>query len=309
MQTKLENLPKSRIRLTVTLEAETIAKYYDAAVKKVGQHLEIKGFRAGHAPAALVVQKAGPSTILHELLDLLVPETYQQAIKEQKDIIPVAQPQVEVKELAGAKEGISVPSKVVYTAEVDTMPDIVVGDYKKIKVRPQKVAENPEDTEKEIEKTVAELKKVYGPKGDPSGDEWLTKMNFKTESEARKAIEENIKQQKIFQAQAATYDLIIEELLKRAKVEVPETFVYHEIHRMERQIELQAKAYGLTFDDWLAREKKTHEEIHQAWWPQAEKAAKVGLVLGKIAEAEGIDPSKNDASRLVLEKLHDYAVK
>jgi hypothetical protein len=31
-------------------------------------------------------------------------------------------------------------------------------------------------------------------------------------------------------------------------------------------------------------------------------------VLGKIAELEGIDPAKNDASRQVIDKLYEYAI-
>ena len=118
---------------------------------------------------------------------------------------------------------------------------------------------------------------------------------------------ENIKQQKIFQAQTETYDAIIEEVLKKAKLEVTETFIHNEIHRMEHQVEMQAKMYGMTFDDWLKRENKTHDDIHKEWHEQAEKAAKVGMVLGRIAEAEGIDATKNDASRLVMDKLYEYA--
>ncbi len=298
MQSKLEKLPQSRIRLTVTVPAETIIKHYQMAVTKVSQQLEIPGFRKGHAPEKLIVERAGNGTILNEMFDTIIPETYYLAIQEEKEIIPVEQPKVDVKELKGIDEGATVPTEMVYVAEVDIMPEVQLGDYKKIKVKPKKASETIDN--KELDKTMDELKKIYG-------DDYLKIGNFSDEAAMRQAVTENLKQQKVIEAKSSTYDEIIEAVLKKVKLEVPEAFIHNEIHRMEEQIAMQAKTYGMTFDDWLAQEKKTHEDIHKEFRPQAEKAAKVGMVLGKIAEEEGIDPTKNDASRLVLAKLYEYA--
>lgn len=300
MQVKVESLPKSRIRLTVTVPSDVLARHYDVAVKQVAEHVEIKGFRKGHAPKNLVIQKAGNPAVLNEMIEHVLSDTYFEALKEHaKDVIPVSQPTVDVKDLKGLSETELIPTEMTYTAEVDIMPEATIGDYKKIKIKPKKAADKVED--KEIDGTIEEVKKMYG-------DDYLEKGNFKDDAAMREAITENIKQQKIFQAKADTYDMIIEEVLKKSKVEVPETFVHNEIHRMERQIEMQAKMYGMTFDDWLKAENKTHDDIHKEWHEQAEKAARIGIILGKIAEQEGIDASRNDASRLVLEKLHEYTI-
>lgn len=298
MSAKFEKLPKSRIRLTITVAGDVLATQYAAAIQKIAQHIEIKGFRKGHAPAHMVVQKAGNGSVLQEMVDLALPETYYAAIAEHKDLVPVSQPTIDVKEMKGLDDNTLVPTELIYTAEVDVMPEINVGDYQKIKVKPKKADDKVEA--KEVDGTLEELKKLYG-------DDYLKVGNFKDEVEARKLIEENIKQQKVFQAESDTYDAILEEVLKKAKVEVPESMTHNEIHRMENQIEAQAKAYGMTFDDWLKAENKTHDSIHKDWHDQAEKSARVGLVLGKIAELEGIDPTKNDASRLVMEKLYEHA--
>ncbi len=299
METKIEKLPKSRVRLTITVDTNMIDKHYKAAVKKVGAHVEIKGFRKGKAPEAMVIQKAGNPTVLNEMLDLLLPDSYYSALADHKDLVPVAQPAVDVKKMEGLTEENLIPTAVTYTAEVDIMPEFKLGDYQKIRVSPKKV--NPKVEAKEIDGTIEELKKLYS-------EEWLKVGHFKDEVEAREAVEVNIRQQKIFQAQSDTYDMIIDELFKKVKLEVPEAFIHNEIHRMERQVEMQAKGYGMTFEDWLAQEKLSHEDFHTKYHEQAEKAAKVGMVLGRIAEAEGIDPAGNDASRLVLEKLYNQAV-
>ncbi len=298
MTTKFEKLPKSRIRFTITVPAETLERHYESAIKKVAAHVEIQGFRKGHAPRNLVIQKAGNASILNEMIELVLPDTYYKAVQEHKDIIPVSQPAVDVKELKGITEENLVPTEMTYIAETDVMPDVKLGDYKKIKVKPKKAAETVD--KKELDEAVEEIKKMYG-------DDFMKSSGFENETDLRKAIEDNIKQQKIFQAQSDTYDMIIEEAIKKAKLEVPETFIHNEIHRMEQQVEAQAKAYGMSFDDWLTSQKKTHDDIHKEWHDQAEKAAKAGVVLGRIAEEEGIDTTKQDSSRLVVEKLYEYA--
>lgn len=299
MASKLEKLPHSRVRLTITVDADVLAKQYDAAIKKVSEHVEIKGFRKGHAPANLVVQKAGNATVLQEMIDLVLPDSYYNAVAEHKDLVPVSQPSIDVKELKDGENSSPIPVAMTYTAEVDVMPDIQVGDYKKIKVKPKK-ADDKVDA-KEIDGTIEEIKKMYG-------EDYLKAGNFKDDAEMRQMVEDNIKQQKIFQAESDTYDEIIEEALKKAKVEVPESMTHNEIHRMMSQIEMQAKAYGMTLEDWMKSQNKTSDDLHKEWHDQAEKAAKVGLVLGKIAELEGIDPTQNDASRQVIDKLYEYAV-
>lgn len=298
MQTKIEKLPQSRVRLTVTVPSDVLTDHYHKAVAKLAQHVEVKGFRKGHAPQNLVIEKVGNASVLNEMFDLVIPETYYLAIQEHSELMPVDRPAVDVKELKGLDDDNLIPTEMVYTAEVDVMPEVKAGDYKKIKVKPKKADEKVDN--EQLDKTVEELKNLYG-------DDYLKVGNFTDEAAFRQAVAENIKSQQVIQAESDTYDMIIEELLKKSKVEVPEAFIHNEIHRMERQVEMQARVYGMTFDDWLKRENKTHDDIHVEWRPQAEKAAKVGLVLGKIAEAEGIDPASNEATRLVLERLYELS--
>lgn len=298
---KLEKLPRSRRRLTISVSAEKLTRHYEEAVKRVGQHLEIKGFRKGKAPRQLVIDRAGNGAILNELFELAITEAYFLDIKEKQasgELLPVERPSIEIKEVKGLSETNLIPTELIFTAEVDVMPSFSVKGYDKVRVKP--VAAKTEIEPAEIAKTIEELKKSYG-------DDYLKVGNFADEAALTAAMSASLKEQRILEAESATYDAIIEALLKRTKVEVPESFIHREIHRLEHQMEMQLKAYGLKFDDWLAREKKTHDDIHTEWRPQAEKSAAVGLILGAIAEEEGIDPQKNEATRQVLEKLYQTA--
>ena len=51
----------------------------------------------------------------------------------------------------------------------------------------------------------------------------------------------------------------------------------------------------------------TVEELKKKWREQAEKNVKIGLMLGKVIEAENIDPKDKEAGRRALEKLVEIA--
>lgn len=295
---KIEKLPNSRVRFMISVGEEKIKQHYSMALKKISHQVEIKGFRKGFAPESLVIERAGNSAVINEMLESLIPETYYLFLKDNSSLLPVEQPKVNVTEIQGLAEGQLIPTSIDYSVEVDVMPEVEPPAYKKLKIKP-KLASDLIDA-KEVDQTVEQIKKMHG-------DEYLKAGNFKDDNEMRQAISDMLKQQKVIEAESQTYDEIIESLLKQSKLAIPNSFVQNELHRMERQVEMQAKAYGMTFEDWLKSEKKTLDEIHKDWEPQATKAAKVGLILGKIAEAEGIDPSDNQATRKVMEKLYQLA--
>lgn len=148
MNIKRENLPKSRIKLTIEVPAEKTEKYFSEAYKKLAPTVEIKGFRPGQAPRAMTLESIGHGRYHQTALDLALPETYYEAILTEK-IVPVQPPAVSVKEF---KEG----QAFIYEAEVDVVPVIKLGDYKKIKVKYQKP--KFEVKKDEVDKIISRLK-------------------------------------------------------------------------------------------------------------------------------------------------------
>jgi len=146
MKIKRENLPKSRIKLTIEVPAERTGKFFEEAYKKLAPTVEIKGFRPGQAPRLMTLESIGYGKYSQTALDIALPETYYEAAKNEK-IIPVQPPSVSVKEF---NEGKS----LIYEAEVDIVPEIKLCDYKKIKIKYQKpkIEVKKEELDKIIEK-------------------------------------------------------------------------------------------------------------------------------------------------------------
>ncbi len=121
MQTTIEKLPKSSLKIKVTVPADKVKESYEALVLKAVEATEIEGFRKGKAPKELVIDKVGVSNLYGDLVNELLKIFYPQALKE-NSISPVSNPKVEINEFELDKD-------FVFTATVATRPEVKVGDY------------------------------------------------------------------------------------------------------------------------------------------------------------------------------------
>lgn len=148
MKHKLEKLPKSRIRLTIEVPAEDIKKYFDQAYEKLAPTVTLSGFRPGKAPRAMTLEAIGMGRLEQQALDFALPMTYTEALKEAK-VNPIQTPAIAIKQFGADKD-------FIYTAEADIMPEIQLGDYKKIKVKDNRKKETA--SKEEIDKIIERLK-------------------------------------------------------------------------------------------------------------------------------------------------------
>ncbi len=114
--------------LQVEVDPERLEKAMNKAYRKVAGKARIPGFRPGKAPRVMVERFLGRETILHEALDDLVPEVYEEAVKSE-DIHPIDQPDLEMPQLD--------PPIVKYTIPVQ--PTIDLGDYRSIRIEPEAI--------------------------------------------------------------------------------------------------------------------------------------------------------------------------
>lgn len=68
---------------------------------------------------------------------------------------------------------------------------------------------------------------------------------------------------------------------------------------MFAQFEGDVQQVGLKIDDYLKHIKKTPEDLRKDWQPDAEKRAKLNLILGEIAKQEKIIADKEAVDREV----------
>lgn len=123
MNTKIEKLPKSTIKLTVILEKEKVKASYEKILEEAVKNTEIEGFRKGTAPKEMVKDKLGVSSLYGESINDLLQTYYPQALKENL-LMPVSNPKVEIKEFDLEKD-------FEFSATFAVKPEVKVKDYKK----------------------------------------------------------------------------------------------------------------------------------------------------------------------------------
>ena len=144
MSVQVEKLEKSMAKLTIEVSAQEFDAAIDKAYQKSKGRISLPGFRKGKAPRAMIEKMYGPSIFYEDAANILIPEAYEDAVKE-CDLEIVAQPEID---LVQAEKG----KAFIFTATVATKPEVTLGDYKGIEVEKKTVEVSEEEITAEIDK-------------------------------------------------------------------------------------------------------------------------------------------------------------
>ncbi len=143
MQSAVETLSPTRVRLTVEVPFDELKPELDGAYKKIGRSVRVQGFRPGKVPARILDQRVGRGAVLEEALQDAVPRLYGEAV-QQSGVTPVSQPQVEVTKMDDGVE-------LAFTAEVDVRPEIVLPAFDGLSVTVDSVAVTDDEVEEQVQ--------------------------------------------------------------------------------------------------------------------------------------------------------------
>ena len=144
MNANLERLSENSVKLTVEVSAEEFDKALDLAFEKVVKEVKADGFRPGKMPKNIFIQRFGWASLYNEAIQYAFEETYPLALQQTK-VYPTAEPKVDL-DFASLEKGKS----FTYTAEVDVWPEVHLGEYKGLKVKPLSTRVTKKDVEAEI---------------------------------------------------------------------------------------------------------------------------------------------------------------
>jgi len=111
---------------------------------------------------------------------------------------------------------------------------------------------------------------------------------FKTVAELKADIKKQLEVEKDAEAQRTLENDLLAEIAEKAKADIPTVLIDEEIDRMEEEERRNLIYRGLTWEEHLKQEGKTDKEHREGLRESAEARVKTGLVLGEIAETEGI---------------------
>ncbi|HJE85998.1 trigger factor [Levilactobacillus brevis] len=144
MAAKWEKKDSNQGELTFEIAPDMIKDGLDKAFKRTKKNLAVPGFRKGRVPRQIFDQMYGEEALYQDALNIVLPDAYEQAIKE-AGIEPVDQPQVDVESMDKGKAW-------VLKAVVTVKPDVKLGDYKGLSVTKQNTRVYQKDIDAELEK-------------------------------------------------------------------------------------------------------------------------------------------------------------
>jgi len=99
---------------------------------------------------------------------------------------------------------------------------------------------------------------------------------------------------------------IIEKIIDDSAMELPEILVGVELDKILYKMESDVTQMGLKFEDYLKHLSKSREDLKKDFRVDAEKKAKLALILNEIAKAEKIVADAQQVEREVAAILEHY---
>jgi trigger factor len=144
ISTSVTELPESRVRVEAHVPPEEVEKRVEQAARALGRNMRVPGFRAGKAPAPVVLKRVGREAVLDEAVRDSIAAWYTAAI-DAAAIVPVGEPQLDLGELPGHGQPLK------FSIEIGVRPEARLGEYKGLEVGKREPGISDEEVEAEVE--------------------------------------------------------------------------------------------------------------------------------------------------------------
>ena len=125
--TTVTELPESRVRVEAEVTPEEVERRVAQAARRLGRGLRVPGFRAGKAPAPVILQRMGRDAVLDEAIRESIGAWYTAAI-DAADVVPVGEPQLDLSDPPAQGEPLR------FSIEIGVRPAATLGEYKGLEV-------------------------------------------------------------------------------------------------------------------------------------------------------------------------------
>lgn len=154
MQITRKDITETKVKLTITLGLEELTHAKQHELKEKAKTAKVTGFRPGKAPTAILEKQLDENQLQADVINHAINDFYGNALEDQK-LNPLNQPQVEIIKFVPYAE-------LEFTAEIDVMPKVKLGDYTKFK----KTTAKASVTTKEVDEVLNNLANQTATKSD-----------------------------------------------------------------------------------------------------------------------------------------------
>ncbi len=339
IQKNIIKQPKSTVDVQINLPWSDIEPKWNEVLAKMGQEIELPGFRKGTAPAAMVETQLGRK-LEDEVFKIIMPQALIEALQG-TNIVPIDYPQYQINAFQKGQN-------LQFTAKITERPNVTVGQYKTIKV--QRPAMKPV-TDEEVNKVIDELYRRWkvknpnaggqtppvapapanasGPQGsmsfnqpaaaqtpppaqapvsDGPDDIFAQGVGAQNLADLKTKIRTDLENEAKYNNELDYEEAILQEVEKVTTVDIPEVLIQDELNRMLVSLQRSITERGLLLDEYLKSQNETVDSLKNKWRPQAEKNVRMELGLSEIARSEGVNIADEELQS-EIDKIQDQRVK
>ncbi len=139
----------TKVIVTVTLDADDLAPIRQKTLSRLARDVKAAGFRPGKVPIHVAEKQLDANYLNSEVLEEAVNHSALEAFAKEQ-LTALDRPKVEVSKFVPGQE-------LEYTAEVEILPGIKLGDYKKLKATKDKVVVDNKDIDEVVERLRASM--------------------------------------------------------------------------------------------------------------------------------------------------------
>ena len=145
----VEKLPGSEVKITGEVPYTYLAKYRKHAVEHVQHGIELPGFRKGHIPENILIQKVGEMALITDMAEHALEDAYREVVVHH-NIDVIGHPKVSITKLAK-------DNPLGFVITVPIMPEFTLPDYQKLAHEVNATKESKEVTDEEVTKQIEDI--------------------------------------------------------------------------------------------------------------------------------------------------------
>ncbi|NQS99690.1 MAG: hypothetical protein HQ595_01285 [Candidatus Omnitrophica bacterium] len=205
------------------------------------------------------------------------------AVKEQ-ELIPVAPPEIEDVQLKN--------ETLLFKAKIDVVPEVKIKSYRGLKVIKKKIKLEQDQVDQALDRLRQQKKPV-----PELNEQFAQGLGFKTVQELQEAVRKDLQANAQMQVQRDTESQLIQQLLQRTSLDIPESLVNNQTEEALRQLKINAILRGEKKEQVEAKESQLREQAKN----EAIQRVRLSFVLDKIAELESVQVEENELQVRIAE--------
>lgn len=169
---------KDQIKAVVELKDKDLQTPFDNALTKLGKGVTVAGFRAGKAPAKLVIKQVGESALQQETISNAIDVAYREVV-DKESLQPIDYPAVSLDKFTiDWQDPQQIRGALKASIDIVVLPEVKLGDLSKIKLSKSEEIKVSDEEVEDVVNYLRRQKAKFTPTNKPAQAGDRVEINF-----------------------------------------------------------------------------------------------------------------------------------